>query len=346
MDNQTHASRPDAAAADRVAADPPGVSRINPADPAAAYYELLARLRRPLTLREIMIAPVRSGYIGAAGAPPPGPLPPAAATLYPEVRVSEVAVPGPAGPIRCQVFAPPGNGPFPMLLYAHGGGFTVGSSEDTAYLTSRLAQEAGVLVVSLNYRLAPEWPFPAALEDCLAALDWMRGGGAAAFGGDPERIAVAGDSAGGNFAAALPLYARDHGARPPEAVLLLCPITDFEVEKHESFERLAPLGIIYDTAFVGFVRGAYVVHRRLWGHPHVSPAGGDLAGYPPTLVVSGEADPMIDDNRAFVARVRAAGGRAEHFVRPAMPHGYYFFPKLLKEGDEAMEAASAFLRSY
>jgi acetyl esterase len=164
-------------------------------------------------------------------------------------------------------------------------------------------------------------------------------------GGDPTRIAVGGDSAGGNMAAALPLKARDEGVAPPDAALLLCPITDFFVEQYGSFERLAPLGIIYDTAFVGFVRGAYVVHYRNWLHPHVSPARGDLRGYPPTLIVSGTADPMIDDNSVFATKLKAAGNaHVEHFVRERMPHGYYFFPHLLKEGDEAFWAVAAFLQ--
>lgn len=326
------------------AAQAPGLSRIDPDDPAAPYYRLLARLRSPLTLREMMIMPVRTGYIGLNQQPDPATLPPSAAELYPKVAVSEIQAPSGIGPIRCQVFTPPEPATQkPMMLYAHGGGFTVGSSEDTAYLTSRIAQENGLIVVSPNYRLAPEWPFPAGLDDCLAVLRWMRERGAE-IGGDPDWIAVGGDSAGANFAAALPLKARDEPLRPPEAAVLLCPITDFHVERHDSFERLAPLGIVYDTAFVGYIRGAYLVHRRNWSHPHASPALGDLRSYPPTLIVSGTEDPMIDDNRAFAERLREADVQVEHFVREGMPHGYYFFPGLLPEGDEAFGAVASFLQ--
>ena len=325
--------------------DGPGVSHIDPSDPAAPLYRLLAKMRSPVALRDIMIYPVRTGYIGQEKPIDPAELPKSAAELYPDIRVSEIAVPSPAGPIRCQVYTPPGAGPLrPMMLYLHGGGFTVGQSEDTAYITSRVAAENAMVVVSANYRLAPEWPFPAALDDCLAALAWMRQSGAS-IGGDGARIVVSGDSAGGNLAAALPIKARDAGLPPPQATVLFCPITDFLCEAYDSFDQLAPLGIVYDTAFIGFIRGAYLVHRRNWEHPHASPARADLAGFPPTLVVSGTHDPLVDENRAFVEKLRAAGRPVEHFVREGMPHGYYFFPGVFAQGGEAFAAVREFLAS-
>lgn len=323
--------------------DGPGVSHIDTADPAAPMYRLLNHMRHPVTLRDLMILPVRTGYIGDHPLDP-ATLPPAADKLYPQVKVSEILVPSAAGPIRCQVYAPPLSGrPVPMCLYIHGGGFTVGRSEDTAYITTRIAAENGVVVVSVNYRLAPEWPFPAGLEDCLAVLLWMQKEGES-IGGDPGRIVAAGDSAGGNLAAVLPLKARDEGQPLPQATILLCPITDFNFETYESFERLAPLGIVYDMAFAGFIRGAYAVTRRNWDHPHVSPARGDLTGYPPTLIVSGSADPLTDDNRAFAEKLKAAGNaQVDLLVRERMPHGFYFFPGVLPDGEFAFAAIKSLL---
>ena len=321
----------------------PGVSRIDPSDPAAPLYRLLAMMRKPLALRDIMIMPVRTGYIGDHPIDPKD-LPPSAAELYPQILVSEILVPSRMGPVRCQVYAPAtASHALPMLMYLHGGGFTVGRSEDTAYITSRLAWENKLVVVSVNYRLAPEWPFPAGMDDCLAVLNWMRDRGQG-IGGDGARIAIAGDSAGGNLAAALPLKARDEGVRTPDAAVLFCPITDFFFEAHESFERLAPLGIVYDVPFIGFIRGAYAVHHNIWSHPHVSPARGDLTGYPPALIIAGTADPLIDDNRAFANKLKEAGNqRAELFVREGMPHGYYFFPMMFTQGEEAFSAIQRFL---
>src|SRR5882757_3387534 len=169
----------------------PGVSRIDPSDPAAPMYRLLARMRSPVALRDIMIHPVRTGYIGQEQPIDPAELPKSAAELYPDVRVSEIGVASPVGRVRCQIYSPPGVAASrPMMLYLHGCGFTVGQSEDTAYITSRVAAENAMLVVSVNYRMAPEWPFPACLDDCLAVLKWMQTN-AATLGGDRTRIAVA-----------------------------------------------------------------------------------------------------------------------------------------------------------
>jgi acetyl esterase len=123
-------------------------------------YRLLAKMRSPVTLRDLMIHPVRTGYIGQEQPLTAADLPKSAAELYPEIGVSEVAVPSPAGRIRCQVFSPPASrsagGPRPMMLYLHGGGFTVGQSEDTAYITSRIAAENAMVVVSANCRPYPD----------------------------------------------------------------------------------------------------------------------------------------------------------------------------------------------
>src|SRR5262249_25134397 len=135
------------------------------------------------------------------------------------------------------------------------------------------------------------------------------------------------------------------GVLPPQATVLLAPITDFFFEQHESFERLAPLGIVYDTAFIGFIRGAYLVHGENWAHPHASPARADLRNYPPTFMATGTADPLVDDNRAFAQNLRAAWGeKVEPFVREGMPHGFYFFPGMFEQGDEAFAAVARFLK--
>lgn len=324
----------------------PGVGRIDPADPAAPNYRLLAALRTPLSLREIMIEPVRTGYIGKDREVDPGVLPPSGASLYPDIEVADVLVPSPDGPIRCAVYRKSGTAPHrPVILYAHGGGFMVGSSDDTDFLTRRLCRDNDAVVVSPNYRLAPEWPFPTGLDDVLAVWRWL-GDHAAEIGGDQAAMAVAGDSSGANFAAVLPLRARDQGLPAPAASVMLAPVCDFRFEDYESFRRQAPRGIVYDAAFAGFMRGAYVLPDQ-WDHPHVSPIRGTLTGYPPAFIVVGTHDPMIDSADAFAQALLDAGNAfVEVFVRDGMPHGFYFFPNLFQQEDEAYEAIRRFLSRH
>ena len=324
----------------------PGVAHIDPRDPAAPNYELISRLRSPLSLREIMIQPVRSGYIGHDHPIDPRDLPPSGAEIFPDVSVETIYIPSPDGPIRCQVYRPAGErASRAFILYAHGGGFMVGSSEDTDFITRALAQQNGAIVVSANYRLAPEWPFPTGLDDFLAVYRFLRLQGAS-LGGDASRIAVAGDSSGANFAAAVPLRLRDQGEPLPDAVVAMGPVSDFRFEQYASFNAQAPTGIVYDAAFAGFMRGAYLRYEQ-WDNPHASPIRGDLAGYPPAILVVGTHDPMIDSARAFGQALRDAGNeRVELFVRQGMPHGFYFFPGLFHQEDEAYESIRHFLRRH
>jgi acetyl esterase len=325
--------------------DGPGVTRIDPADPAAPMYRLLARVRSPLTLRDTMLLPVRSGY---AGQTPPGGADalPHWDHMFPGVVVEGIGVPSPAGPIRCQVYRPAATARGrPLLVYVHGGGFMLGRSEDTDYMTRKICAQNDVVVVSVNYRLAPEWPFPAGIDDCLAVYRWLRAHGAD-LGGDPGRVGVAGDSSGGNFAAVLPLRARAQGLPPPDVSVQFAPVLDLFFEEYESFNRLAPLGVVYDAAFMGFARGAYCRYAE-WTHPHVSPFRSDLSGYPPALVIVGTHDPLVDSCRAFAARARDAGAsHVELFVREGMPHGFYFWPGLFPQEEEAYAAVTAFLRRH
>lgn len=325
--------------------DGPGESHIDPADPAAPNYELISHLRSPLTLRDIMIAGVRSGYVGQDHPVDPKYLPPSPAELFPHVTVDEVLVPSPDGEIRCQVYRSGSTSDDAVVLYFHGGGFMVGRSEDTEFLTRKISAQNDITVVSVNYRLAPEWPFPTGLDDCLTVYRWLLEDGTALGSGpiDAGRIAFCGDSSGANFAATAPIRARDTGLPMPAATILLAPLVDFEFERYDSFNAQAPLGIVYDAAFAGFLRGAYVRHDQ-WRHPHVSPVNDDLTDFPAAAIFVGTHDPIVDSVRAFAAKLEGASRRpVELVVRDGMPHGYYFFPGLFHEEDEAFDTIRGFL---
>src|SRR5262249_42561271 len=150
------------------------------------------------------------------------------------------------------------------------------------------------------------------IDDCLEVYRWARSH-AHEVGGDPRRVGVAGDSSGGNFAAALPLRARDHGLPIPDATVMFGPVLDFQFEVYESFEGLAVTGVVFDAAFMGFARGAYCRYAE-WNPPHVSPIRGDLRGYPPALIVVGTRDPLVGSCRAFADALRAAGSASTELL--------------------------------
>jgi acetyl esterase len=310
-----------------------------------------AKLIYAANLRARPVAAVKLALAGALrdlfAAPPPAdaPQPVVPEALMRDVGREEIRVPGLAGApeVRALAYHPPATGSPPaVLVYAHGGGWCMGDPEEADLLTRKVSLLAGVVVVSIDYRLAPEHPYPAGLDDMAAMYRWVRAN-ASTLGGDPERVAVGGDSSGGNLAAAATLRLRDEGDRPPDATLLLCPGTDFFFEEHESFRRLGPNSLIYDSAFVGFARSAYAPEGN-WDDPYISPARGDLTGFGPTLVIGAGQDPAVDDNRAFAEKLRAAGNDVTLRVFDAMPHAFYFYLGMCQEEEEAHQTIAAFLR--
>lgn len=313
-----------------------GLSYVAHDDPAMPMYRVIANNRQPVALRDLMIAPVRSGYIGDGHQPDPSLVPASGATAVPDVQVTTVYIPVRDGVARCELYRPAGIDPdelLPVVVYYHGGGFTVGSSDDCDFLTRKIAHLNRALVISANYRSAPEFPFPVPLDDAYDVLRWVFDN-ASRVGGDAHFVAVAGDSAGSNFAAALPLRCNDDGVRRPDAVVLLGAMVDFRFERWPSFVEQAPRGIVYDTAFTGFIRGAYLPTTP-WDHPYASPIDGDLAGYPPTVIATGTHDPIIDSARAFADRLDQAGTSVTSYFPAGMPHGFYFFPAVHPEEDVA-----------
>jgi len=325
-----------------------GLSYIEPDDPAMPSYRVIANNRQPVALRDMMIAPVRTGYIGAdQPKPDPALVPLTGEQAVPDVDVTVVYLPVRDGVARARVYRPKAVAPeasLPVMLYVHGGGFTVGSSDDTDYLTRRLARDNGALVVSTDYRLAPEYPFPTPLEDVVDVYTFLTTG-APRLGGDPARLAVAGDSAGSNYAAVIPLVARERGLPVPRAVVMLGAFVDFVQERWDSFQRLAPRGVVYDSAFFGFIRSAYLPATP-WTEPLASPIYADLSAYPPTYLTAGTHDPIVDSAKAFAEMLRGNGVPVVGFWPDGMPHGYYFFPGVHAEGDIAYAQVAAFLGTH
>jgi acetyl esterase len=245
------------------------------------------------------------------------------------------------------VVPPKGAGPFPVLVYLHGGAWIGGSPTTHRKLGHRFA-EAGFLVVNVDYRLAPEHPFPTPLADCVAAIRWAVRE-AARWGGDRSRIAVAGDSAGGNLAAAA--AAALHGdADQPKACLLIYGVFDFARldEDIAGFDAIAAgmpaeAGEKLQRLMIASYLGASPSAATL-ADPRVSPVHA-AHRLPPTHLVAGSADPLVRQARALAERLAAAGIEYELFVDEGMPHGYVQM-EFLPAARPAIDRMVAFLRKH
>ncbi|HEY5071337.1 MAG TPA: alpha/beta hydrolase [Caulobacteraceae bacterium] len=239
------------------------------------------------------------------------------------VRVGEIAIQGPRGAIPLRLYEPfaTGDRPGPALLFLHGGGWVAGGLESHDALCRRLALACACTLIAVGYRLAPEHPFPAALVDCQAALEWL-GENAASLGIDPHRIGVAGDSAGGTLAAAVCLAARDAG-RPPLALqLLLCPILD--VAARSASRRRLARGHFLDEQTLERDLELYCPPGVARCDPRLSPLrAGDFRGLPPALVHLAEFDPFRDEGEAYARRLADAGVKVQLTCHRGMIHFFY-----------------------
>lgn len=225
--------------------------------------------------------------------------------------VESFAVAGGAG-VRVQVYTPFGRGPHPAFLHVHGGGFVSGSIDwiDNGAKCSHICVHARCVVVTVEYRLAPEFPYPAAPEDVYAALDWLVER-AVALNLDPTRVAIGGESAGGNLAAAVALMARDRGGPPLALQLLEVPVTDMSdlSGQHSSLDLFGE-GYGLDRSNIDAFTRAYLPRSADRATSYASPLrAGDLAGLPPAHVLTAEFDPLRDSGEAYAERLRQAGVR-------------------------------------
>jgi len=263
----------------------------------------------------------------------------------PVARVENRSVPGPDGPVPVRIYwpqtAPPA--PLPALVYFHGGGWVI-CDLDTHDPTCRaITNNVGCVVMSVDYRLAPEHKFPAAAEDAYTATLWAAGN-ATDLGVDATRIAVGGDSAGGNLTAAVALMARDRHA--PELVfqLMVYPVTDI-VAMDTPSHRDNGEGYFLTTAAMEWYRRQYLTDLSEAAHPYASPLhADDLSGLPPALVITAELDPLRDEGEAYASRLLASGVPAVASRYDGVFHGFFSLGTLLDAAKQANEEAYAALR--
>jgi acetyl esterase len=258
------------------------------------------------------------------------------------VAISDHAIPGPGGAIGVRLYRPRAAGAsmLPVLLYFHGGGWCIGNLDTHDPVCRQLADQAGCAVLSVDYRLAPEHPFPAAVEDCAAALRFIAAEGAS-LGLDPERIAVGGDSAGGNLAAVCTLLARD-AEIALAAQLLIYPVTDFAMA-HPSHDEFAEGFLLTREALQWF--GANYVGAGDPADWRASPLRApDLSRLPPAAIIVGNCDPLRDEGCAYAERLRQAGVEADLHLHPGMIHGFFTMGGRMDAADAAIAQSVALLR--
>jgi acetyl esterase len=244
----------------------------------------------------------------------------------PVARVTNLSIPGPVDPIRMRHYRPIDGDGAPLLVFYHGGGQVVGDIETHDDVCRQMCREGGLHVLSVDYRLAPEHKAPAGSDDAYAAFGWALDH-AGELGADPGRVAVGGDSAGGNLAALVSLRARDEGNRLPAVQLLFYPITNYSGETRS--QTLFAEGFYLTKKDLHYCREQFLDGAQVdAADPRVSPLlADDLSGLPPALVVTAGFDPLRDEGRQYADAMRAAGVTVDYREFGSLVHGFAnFFP--------------------
>jgi acetyl esterase len=258
--------------------------------------------------------------------------------------VEDRTIPGPAGEIPVRVYRPNAGDGLPVVVYFHGGGWVCGSLKTHDNVCRSLANGVGAVVVSVDYRMAPEDKFPAAVDDAFAATQWVHEH-AAELGVDAARLAVAGDSAGGNLAAVVSLLARDAGGPPIAFQLLVYPVTDHEFTSRSMEENAE--GYFLTRGDMQWFFSHYLRSDADGDDPRVSPIrASDLRNLPPALVITAEYDPLRDQGKAYAEALRAAGNEVEAVSYDGMFHGFFGMDAMIDVAKVALDDAADALRRH
>ncbi len=261
------------------------------------------------------------------------------------LKIQEKTIPGSGGGIPIRIYYPKqGNsGPLPVVMYYHGGGWSIGDLDSHDDICRIIAHMCGVLVISTDYRRAPEHRYPAAIEDAFAALLWARDN-AGTLGADSYRIAVAGDSAGGNIAAVVSLKARERDRSLIRSQVLIYPVVDISSMKTESYKNFAS-GYFLTEKSMKIFRSMYAPDSRKWKDPFISPLrSNNLCNLPPAFIVTAEFDVLRDEGEVYAARLRAGGTKATSKRYRGVIHGFISLNRLSDKSEEAFNDIVRFLK--
>jgi len=290
-----------------------------------------------LQLEAMLKAGIVAGVPDLADLPPP-----VAREVYRQICTAadrppaDVQVHEPAAPVPVRVYSPKAPGPHALVVYYHGGGCVLGDVAAYDGVARQLCADSGAVVVSVDYRLAPEHPFPAPTEDAWSALCWLLADV------DPAAIAFAGDSAGGGLTVTTSLAARDAGLPLPAAIVAFSPGFD-QTRTGASMDTKAGLDPIFTRESLGHLSAHYLAGQHP-NQPLLSPAlRADLTGFPPTLLQAGTNEVLLDDSTRFAARARDAGADVILDITADVPHVFQLYAGVLDEADEALDRAALFL---
>ncbi len=257
--------------------------------------------------------------------------------------VENFEIPGPDREIRVRVYYPSGNKPFPVLMYFHGGGWVLDSLDTHDHVCRALCGGAGCIVVSVDYRLAPENKFPAAVSDCYQATRWVSEN-SDALEVDPSKIALGGDSAGANLAIAVSTTARDIGKPRISFQLLVCPVTDLSSFDRDSYKRYAD-GYFLTLGQMKWFKELYLESPDDVYDPKVSPLlARDLGGLPASLIITSEFDPLRDEGEKYAQRPQSQGIPVQCSRYNGMIHDFFLLLGLVDRARYAMDEACNSLR--
>jgi acetyl esterase len=263
----------------------------------------------------------------------------------PVASVSNLSIPGPAAPIRARHYRPLNGEDEPLLVFYHGGGQVIGDLDTHDDVCRQICREAGLHVLSVDYRLAPEHKAPAGCDDAYAAFRWCVDH-ASELGADPGRVAVGGDSAGANLAALVSLRARDEGLRLPAVQLLFYPVTNYKDETRS--QTLFAEGFFLTKRDLDFCRKQFLDGAQVdAADPRVSPLlADDLSGLPPALLLTAGFDPLRDEGRQYAEAMRKAGVAVDHREFGSLIHGFANFFALGAGSATAMAQTISALRAH
>ncbi len=256
--------------------------------------------------------------------------------------IGGVSIAGPGGPIATRVYYPQGNGPFPALVYFHGGGWVLGNLDTYDASCRALTNDANCVVISVDYRLAPEHRFPAAPEDCYAATQYVMSH-PSDFKIDPKHVAVGGESAGGNLAAAVCLMSRDRGMPIPIYQLLIYPVTaaTFDGQSYTEFADAVPLNKSMMTWFFG----NYLASSSDASNPYVSILRADVSKMPPATIITAQIDPLRSEGEAFKAKLSGAGIPVSYMNYDGVTHEFFGLGAIVDQARQAERFAAQGLQS-